>query len=289
MKQILVGVDGSGISLDAVEWAAREARLHDASLRIVHAVVPWLFDVPADPRVSAVREWLHDNGRAVLAKAVAAATAAEPAVKVSADLIPGGPAKVLLEAAQDADMVVVGSTGVGGIAGALLGSTALQVVSYAPCPAVAVRPPVGRAPGEVVVGVDGSTSCRSAVRFAFQEAALRGAGVRAVLAFTHPISTGPGDMQPLVYDPALLAVEQERALAESLAGHRQRHPDVAVVRQVVHARAARALAEASAGADLLVVGSRGRGGFTGLLLGSVGHAMLHHARCPVAVIRPDRP
>ncbi|MBA9002787.1 universal stress protein [Thermomonospora cellulosilytica] len=288
MKQIVVGADGSDIGLDAVAWAAREAELRDASLRIVHAVVPWLFDVPADPQAGAGREWLYDNGRAALDEASARAAATAPGVKVSTELIPGGPAKVLLEAAQDADMVVVGSTGVGQVVGALLGSVALQVVSYAPRPAVVVRRLAPRDRGDVVVGVDGSASCRAALRFALQEAELRGARVRAVLAFTHPVPLGPGDTRLPVY-PERLVAEEMRTLAESLGGHRQEFPDVEVIQQVVHAQPTRALAEASDNAGLLVVGSRGRGGFTGLILGSVGHAMLHHARCPVAVVRPDAP
>ncbi|HEX2316121.1 MAG TPA: universal stress protein [Thermomonospora sp.] len=288
MKQIVVGADGSDIALDAVAWAAAEAELRGASLRIVHAVVPWLFDVPANPQVAAVRTWLYDNGRAALDRAADRASATAPGVRVTAELVPGGPAKVLLEAAREAGMVVVGSTGVGGIAGTLLGSVALQVVSYAPCPAVAVHHAPARRHGRIVVGVDGSLSGRPAVRFAFEEAARRGVALRAVLAFTHPASTGPGDMQPLVYDPEVLAAEERRTLAESLAGHRQEFPDVTVTEQVVHARPTRALAEASGEADLLVVGSRGRGGFTGLVLGSVSHAMLHHTRCPIAVIPPER-
>ncbi|MEU8801045.1 universal stress protein [Spirillospora sp. NPDC048819] len=139
--------------------------------------------------------------------------------------------------------------------------------------------------GEIVVGVDGAPAGTDAIGFAFEEASIREVRLRALLAWTSPVSTGPGDMQPLVYDRELLAADEERLLAESLAGWRTKYPDVDIVPGSVRGRAARVLAEASTHADQLVVGSRGRGGFAGLPFGSVGHAMLHRAHCPVAIVR----
>ncbi|GAA3932276.1 universal stress protein [Actinomadura viridis] len=350
MTEIVVGVDGSEGGLVAAEWAAAEAVLRDVPLRVVYAVAPWLFDVPVDPRIGSVREWMHKNAEEVVQEAVNRARARFHALgvheaRVSGGQVGGQPAAVLIKEAEGAAMVVVGSHGAGGLSGLLMGSVALQVVSHAPCPAVAVRvdraraeatPPADREAdrdattettadagadagseaagsredeagepaakpwrrmrrvpehgehGEIVVGVDGSEGSAAALAFAFEEAALRDARLRVVLAWTHPEPAGPGGVEPLVYDVDAVGEEQERALAEFVAGGQADFPDVPLTRQVVRARPARALAEASDRADLLVVGTRGRGGFTGLLLGSVGHALVHRARRPVAVVPPWR-
>lgn len=284
MDQIVVGVDGSQASSYAVEWAAGEARRRQAALRIVSAAASWVLEPAPDPRAEEVRAWLRESGQELLDSAVARARSVAPEVGVSADLVPGPPARALLGAARDAVMVVVGTRGTGGLAGALVGSISLQVVSHAPVPAVAVRSAAQVPVGEVVVGVDGSPNSLAAVGFAFQEAALRQVRLRVVLAWTHPASTAPGELRPLAYDATVVEAREERTLVESLVGWREKFPDVEVAHEVVHERATRALAEASAQADLLVVGSRGRGGFAGLVLGSVSHAMLHHARCPIAVV-----
>jgi nucleotide-binding universal stress UspA family protein len=134
--------------------------------------------------------------------------------------------------------------------------------------------------------VDGSPTSAAAIGFAAEQAAWRKTNLVAVHAWAQPVSTGPGDMLPLVYDPDLLAAEEARVLAESVAGIGATHPDVNVERRLVEDRAASALIEQSRRAQLVVVGSRGHGGFTGLLLGSVSHALLHHADCPVAVVPP---
>ncbi|MFC5749066.1 universal stress protein [Actinomadura rugatobispora] len=299
MNEIVVGADGSEHGLVAVEWAAAEAARRGAPLRVVHAVAAWLFDAQADPRIRLVREWMRDNGEEVVRQALGRARARAPEVEVSGGQVGGQPAEVLIRESRGALMVVVGSHGSGGLTGLLLGSVALQVTSHASCPAVAVRPdrpgtaepePAEGTPdaGEVVVGVDGSPGSAAALDFAFEEAAVRGAPARAVMAWSHPASERPGDMQPLVFDPVVVTEEQERALAEFVAPWEAEYPGVPFIRQVVHARPTRVLAEASARARLLVVGSRGRGGFSGLVLGSVGHAMLHHARCPVAVVHASR-
>jgi nucleotide-binding universal stress UspA family protein len=142
--------------------------------------------------------------------------------------------------------------------------------------------------GPVVVGVDGSRLSELAIDFAVREAARREAGVVAVHAWTRPVSTGPGDMLPLVYDVDEVQAEEDRVLAESVAGWRDRYPDVDIVHRLVRGRPAPALLAESASAQLVVVGGHGRGGFSGLLLGSVSHAMLHHARCPVVIVQAPR-
>ncbi|MFC5748303.1 universal stress protein [Actinomadura rugatobispora] len=302
MDEIVAGVDDSEYGLVAVEWAATEAARRGAPLRVVYAIAPRLFDLPAGPRSEAIRKWTHANGEAVVEQALGRAVAAAPRVKVSGRQVGGRPADVLIKESGGAAMVVVGGHGAGGPAGLLPGSVALRVISHASCPAVAVHlgRPVGQA-GEpaaqepaaeapaagVVVGVDCSPGSAAALEFAFGEAALRGTSLRAVLAWTQPLAEDPRAGQTLFFEPEVVTEECDAALADFAAGCEAEHPDVPFRRQVVHARPAPALAEASASAELLVVGTRGRGGFTGLLLGSVGHAMLHRARCPVAVV-PDR-
>ncbi|MFC7615699.1 universal stress protein [Actinokineospora soli] len=182
-------------------------------------------------------------------------------VDVTGDMPESAPVPALLR--QDACLVVLGSRGLGGFGGLLLGSTAVQVAAHARCPVVVVR---GERSGDVVVGVDGSAHSVEAIAFAFGEAQRLGAGVVAVTA---------GSQED----------EAARALAESVAGWAERYPDVPVRRSVVRGHAARALVDAAADAALLVVGSRGAGGFRGMLLGSVSQGVLHHATCPVAIVR----
>jgi nucleotide-binding universal stress UspA family protein len=270
--------------MSAVEWAADEAARLDFTVHIVHTV-PWLYGTPIDPRSGVVPDDMIMRGRAVLETAVSAARERAPGLLVESELEAGSPARVLLERARTAALVVVGSHGTGLAARLAIGSTALQVVTHSPAPAVVVRE-VEHVPWhEITLGVDGSETEGPAIRFAFEEAALRKVRLHAIHAWSHPGSEGPGDMQPLVYDPAVVDDEKGRALGESMAVWRAEFPDVEVCCEAVHGRPARILAGASARSDLLVVGSRGRGGFAGLLLGSVSHAVLYSAHCPVAVAR----
>jgi nucleotide-binding universal stress UspA family protein len=284
MNAIVVGTDGSDHSLRAVEWAAEEAARRGVRLRIVHAVAPWLYDTSVDPRLVAVRKWLLTSGEEVVDAAVAAVRSRVPGVDAGGEAVPGGAAKALLEEARKASMIVLGGHGVGVVAGVLLGSTALQVVAHTTVPTVVVRhrDPVVRQ--EILVGVDGSETGDAALAFAFEEAALRRVRLRAIHVWSEPGGAGPGEMMPLVYDPEIVTDEQNRRLDGSIAAWREKYPDVEVVPEVVHGRPVRILGGASARADLLVVGTRGRGGFAGLVLGSVSHGLLHHAQCPLAVV-----
>jgi len=294
MNVMIVGVDGSRDSTRAVEWAADEAALRRCPLRIVHAVAPWLYDRNVDPRLVSVREWLLAGGQDVVAAAVEAARARADGLdvagfdvtgfEVNGEVVPGGAAKALLDRARETTMIVLGSHGVGTVAGLLLGSTALQVVSHTPVPAVLVRhvEPVPR--GEIAVGVDEPPIGEPALAFAFEEAALHGARLRAVHVWSDPGTTGIGGSTPLVYNPEQVAAEHTQRLKDALATWREKYPEVEVVTEVVHGRPVRILSGVSARADLLVVGTRGRGGFAGLVLGSVSHGLLHHAHCPLAVV-----
>jgi nucleotide-binding universal stress UspA family protein len=142
--------------------------------------------------------------------------------------------------------------------------------------------------GDIVVGVDGSPANRPAVRFAFEEAALRGARLVAVHSWLGPVSTDPGDMLPVVYDPEVLRVEADERLTRTLAEWSSPYPHVPVERRLVRSRATTALVSASEAAQLVVVGTRGHGRRPVLPFGSVTHALLHHSACPIAVV-PPRP
>lgn len=218
---------------------------------------------PLDP--SPLNRLAHDAAQ--LARSVA------PEVEVTDALMIGGAVSVLAAESRDADLMVVGRRGIGGFVGMLLGSTALSLASHSQCPVMVVREgPDGAGP--VVLAVDGSPEGEKAVEFAFAEAALRGAEIVAVHAWLPD------------YAPPGTGVESaERLLAQAVAGRRERYPDVTVGQQVLSGETREVLIEASRNAQLIVVGARGHGGFSGMLLGSVSQALLHHAHCPVAVVR----
>ncbi|WP_326639848.1 universal stress protein [Streptosporangium sp. NBC_01755] len=277
---ILVGVDGSQAALEAVSWAVREARLRGAELRVVHAMVAWPLEMTEDAPYADVGRWMRDGAMSMLTDALDRAREKDGRVKVEPLLLPGDPRDVLIEAAKDADLLVVGSHGRDGFSGMLLGSVALGVTGHSACPVAVIRKAPERSHagvGEVVVGVDGSAAGASAIEFAFAEASLRGAGLRAVHAWNRPVG---GPFQASAEETA---EGERRLLAEALAGRGERHPDVKVTEQVERGHPVEVLKNASAHADLLVVGSRGRGNLAGLLLGSVSHSLLQHAACPLVV------
>ncbi|MEO3784355.1 universal stress protein [Actinocorallia sp. B10E7] len=284
-RPIIVGADGSEPAYAAVEWAATEAVRRGLRLRIVFVLAPWLLEPLPEPGADRLRRSLRDGGQEVLRQASIRAASRAPEVKLETELIPGSPVQALLKEAEDAPMLVVGGRGLGEFSGLLLGSAANQVALYARCPVVVVRHTEETERGEIVVGVDDTPSAQTALAFAFEEASARSARLRAVHAWQNPASLGPGEMEPPVYDLERVSGEESRLLAEALSGWSSRYPDVEVAEDTVRSGTVRALAGASARADLLVLGSRGRGGFAGLLLGSVGQAMLHHGHCPVAIVR----
>ncbi|WP_423790822.1 universal stress protein [Micromonospora cathayae] len=286
---VVVGVDGSETALDAVRLAVREAAIRGRSLRVVHAFVWPLLGVPLGPVPDGpAGGGLRNQAERIVAEAVAEAGKVAPEVPVTGVVVDGPPTPVLLAEARDADLVVLGNRGLGGFAGLLLGSSAVQVGAYAECPVLVARGE-HRADGPVVVGVDGSELSDLAVGFAVEEAARRGTELVAVHTWLHPVPLGPGDVLPLVYDLDALAAEEERVLAEAVAGWSTRYPEVPIRQRLVRGNASRVLVEASKEAQLVVVGARGRGGLAGLLLGSVSHAVLHHAHCPLAIVRRHGP
>ncbi|MGV9451624.1 universal stress protein [Streptomyces sp. NPDC003635] len=293
VRPLIVGVDGSEPSLHAVDWAADEALRQGVPLRIVHASL-WeryesaaLADTPgADPDV--VTE--HDLAQSVVATAAKRAGQRAPDLEISIDVVPEDPASALLNEARRACAVVTGVRGRGPLRELLLGSVSLSLAARSPCPVVVVR---GReanrttANGRVVVGI-GGTSAPVAVRYAIKEAAARGCEVEAVRAWRRPAHKAVP--HPLLAGQPAHA-EQEHAaflLAEALDDVAEEHPDVLVHRALPEGTARHALVARSSAADLLVIGAHRRKGHLGPQLGLVGHTVLHHAECPVAVVPQHR-
>lgn len=283
---IVVGVDGSEPSLAAARWAATEARLRRRPLRVVHAYT-WPF-VPASlaaPPLGWSEETLRKDAEALVAAAVSAVTTDAGDVPLGGRAIGGPPAAVLVEASADACLVVVGHRGRGGLASLLLGSVAAGVAAHAHGPVVVVRQPPDATPlaEPVVVGVDGSRPSDAAVGFAFEEADLRGLPLTVAHAWTPSPSRSGG--RPLTDDVEELETAEVHRMRGWVQLWREKFPHVPVTYRLIAAHPAAALIDLSRDATLLVVGSRGHGGFAGLLLGSVSQQVLHHARCPIAVVR----
>lgn len=288
IQPIIAGVDGSPEGLAATETAAREAALRGRPLRIVHGFIWPYMNVPLGPSVSGPAEGgLRNQAERIVADAVDHARDIAPGTEVAGEVITGSAVQVLLARSADAAMVVVGDRGLGAFTGLLAGSVAVNVAAHARCPVMVVR---GRSdPGKpILLATDGSPAAEPAVGFAYQEAALRGAAILALHVWRAPSPSGPGDIVPAVYDETAVQAEEERVLAEALAGWAEKFPDVPVRRRVLRGRIRRTVIEATAEAQLTVVGSRGSGGFTGLLLGSVSQAVLHHAACPLVVVPSGR-
>lgn len=283
---MVVGVDGSDSALRAVGWAAAYAAQHSLPLRLVHVyLAPVILPVGTFDQ-GVVRKAMRAQGRRWLRHAREAATAVAK-VRLETVLQPAPVVPGLAFEAAAARLLVVGTRGLGGFTGLLLGSTTAALAGRVPCPLVVIRGDERRS-GPVVVGVDGTEASESAIAFAFAEAAARDRRLVAVHTWTGPVLDtfllGQSGIEPD------FVPQQQRAwelLAERLAGWQEKYPEVRVHREVVRDNPARALLRYADGAALVVVGSRGRGGFRGLVLGSTSQDLLHHAHCPVAVVRSD--
>nr|SBO92691.1 Universal stress protein family [Nonomuraea gerenzanensis] len=274
---IIVGVDGSRTGLEAAGWAAAEAQLRQEPLTVAHAVPKWVCEGAV--RYAEVAQWMRDGAETVLNAACDRARRVWPQVSMEGVLLPGDPRSALVKASEGATLLVVGSRGIGGVRGLLVGSVAYGVAAHAPTNVILIHDPPAAPRAEVVAGTDGSPCAARAMEFAFAEAELRGARLRAVQAWAWPHPGG--------FEPASRESEQDtlRSLKESLSVHRERHPGVHVVAEVVHGHPVEVLKEAARRADLLVVGSRGHGQLAGMLIGSISQGLLHHAPCPMAVVR----
>ena len=289
-QPIVVGIDGSPVSKVAVDWAARTAALREVPLKLVHVLnPPVVMAFPEVPIPAGYLEWQSEEGRTLLAAAVT--TAEESAlligkgpIAVTTEMVAGPSVPTLVDESTRAQMVVVGCRGRNALARGLLGSVSIGLVHHAKCPVAIIHdedplmPHPSMAP--VVVGVDGSPVSERAVEIAFEEASFRGVDLVAVHAWS---DTGVFEFPGV--DWSALQSDAEETLSERLAGWQERYPDVLVRRVVVADRPAHQLLEQAQSAQLLVVGSHGRGGFAGMVLGSVSTAVINAARMPVLVVR----
>ncbi|RAS67385.1 nucleotide-binding universal stress UspA family protein [Lentzea atacamensis] len=283
---IVVGIDGSSSALDAARWAAREAARRSAPVYLVSAFGWSGHRHLGDPGLGGYREsMLADTWRTVAVAAKAARHVAE-GVEISELTLDGFPVPLLVTESRTAGLLVIGDRGLGGFTSLLIGSVAIRLAAQAECPVVVVRGDDSSDTGPVVVGIDGSPVSEAALEFAFDAADARGVPLIAVHAWNdHAVAFAV--TEPVEWDAA--EAEEHRLLAERLAGWSEKYPDVEVRRVVVSDGPAHALIEqaTASSAQLVVVGSHGRGSAAGLVLGSVSHALLHHSPCPVVVVRPD--
>jgi nucleotide-binding universal stress UspA family protein len=284
---IVVGVDGSPASNAAVCWAAREAVLRQTPLTLVHVVNPGASPWAQAPLLDQFAVWQENEGRRILADAlkIAGDTAIDnPRISIEGELTFSATIPALVNLSEQAELIAVGNYGHGALARGLLGSVSASLVRHAHCPVAVVRdedphmPHPAQAP--VLVGIDGSPASELATEIAFDEASRRHVNLVAVHAWSdREIIELPG------LDWSAVKAEEERVLAEGLAGWQERYPDVTVHRLLVCDRPARVLVETSETAQLVVLGSHGRGGFAGMLLGSVSNAVVQSVRMPVIVAR----
>ncbi|WP_327117483.1 universal stress protein [Nocardia sp. NBC_01730] len=286
---VVVGVDGSEASDLAVRWAAETAAQRGRRLHIVHgldlAVARAVLGV-YDLMVPAVIDTIRRQGADHVATARRLAYDVDQGLTVETEVCEDHPAKLLIERSAAANLVVIGASGEGGTI-SHLGGTLLAVVSHGHGPVVVVRDTgteyQTRCVGRVVVGVDGSEISEAAVGAAFAEASDRRAQLVAVYAWSD-LPYGRFAGLPNTIPDRGVAAEAQSILAEQLAGWQEKYPDVDVMRKAYLSGPRHHLIEWSRSAQLLVVGSRGRGGFRGQLLGSTGNALIQRAHCPVMVV-----
>lgn len=285
--RIVVGVDDHPASRTALDWAADVAAQRHLPLHLVHAAFRPLHGPAAAPNPD------HSTAEteAVLAAATARVREVWPGVEVTTSTAHGNPAVLIVDSSRGATMVVVGARSRGALRSAMLGSTSVDVAAHSHAPVVVVRQLPQQLPQRagVVVGTDGSALSAAAIAAAFQEADQRSLPLTVVHAWFLDYvegGAGYGGIVPGHADVRRQIADAEVAVAaEAIAGWSEKYPDVGVRQHVVNAHPVQALVDHSRGAELVVVGSRGRGGFTGLLLGSVSQGVLHHAQCPVMVVR----
>ncbi|MEU4822066.1 universal stress protein [Actinomadura citrea] len=284
---VLVGYDGSPVADEAIRWGVREALFRRLPLTVCHA---WHWPYPLRQPDKDTLEVLRGAGAIVADEGVRKAHGLAESLDVRWRLERGWASAVLLEASREAALVVLGSRGHGGFEGLTVGSTAVQVASHADRPVVVVRPDLPPAPQgreRLVVGVDGSTGGESAIGFAFEEAALRGASVTAVCSWWDPAAFRGPDRVPFS-DPQVIRREARARFEEDVAAWRSRYPRVPLETEFVVDTPRQALVGAARDAALLVMGVRGIGSGPQTLLGPVTQAALLEAPCPVAVVPAER-
>ncbi|MER5833417.1 universal stress protein [Streptomyces sp. NPDC002130] len=287
---VLAGIDGSECAAAAAGWAAREAALRGVPLRLLQ-VAPRLSgrSVPGP-----AQERLHLMGAQVVQRAIEDLAARYPDLEVTGEQADEPPTIALLGAARDAGLLVVGTRGTGGFQGLVVGSVALRMAAAALCPVVLVPPPAGtfadgasatRGTGLIVLGFDAHRQAGEAADFAFRSADVRTARLRVVQAWALPAeSVSPRTFVVTEEDRATWEDQEVLGLSDALRPWQEKYPRVAVATDLMLLHAAEALLNASRSADLLVVGRRTDPRAAEGRLGPVAHAVLHHARCPVAVV-----
>lgn len=277
-RSIFVGYDGSADSDYALSWAEEMARRTQRPLHVLISEVDptHVFEMTRDWHVARMAR-IEADARDRLKESKA------PTVSVT--VVKDPPVTALIDASSQASLVVVGARGHGLLSGVLLGSVSQHVSRHAACPVVVVRQ-ARHSSDRVVVGVDGSSGSSAALEFASEHASRTGSTLTVIHAWRNlsrergPLMGAPFEGQ---FNEEVNAAE--RVLSEAVAGLRERYPDVHVETEAIPVTPSRCLADASAAASLLVVGSRGRGAFAGMLLGSTSQSVLHHAQCSVAVVR----
>lgn len=288
---VVVGVDGSEPAAAALDWAVRHAAAVNRPLTVVHACgLPGAMEDFED--IVANERGLTSVGRSIAREAVADARLADPTIGVESLVTMGHAEAVLVEASESADLVVVGARGRGTVASALLGSVSAALAREALCPVVVVRefeevPEETDTARPVVVGVDGTEVSTAAVEFGFRMASLRGAPLTLLHATWDLREQASSVLDLRSYAQKVnLSEEEERLVAETVAGLCEKYPDVPVTETYRRGDPVRQLVDASREAAIVVVGSRGRRLLTTTLLGSVSRGVTERAYCPVAVVRP---
>jgi nucleotide-binding universal stress UspA family protein len=287
MDRVVVGVDGSAGGARALGWALTEGALHEVP---VTAVLAWTY---LDQRFASGEErfdpgYDEDDARAALDAYVDRAVGSEAAATVDRRVVCDLAAPALLDSATSDSLLVVGTRGLGGFRGMLVGSVSEHCLHHAPCPVAVVRAPedgdqAAAGSGWIVVGIDGSDTARRALRWAIEEGRVRRAEIEVVHAWQLPYAVGhPFTIAAL--DPETMEAAASRLLDVTVDEEDTSGLARPPIRTLVDGGAAAAILERARDANVVVVGSRGLGGFSGLLLGSVSHQVAHHAGCPVVVI-----
>ncbi|MCV7267144.1 universal stress protein [Mycolicibacterium doricum] len=281
---ILVGVDGSAESDAAIRWATHEALMRRTRLTLVHVAPPVVGSWPMGPVLTEINAWQQDNAQHVLDQALETARASGPKSRLldmHTEILVSSLVPTLVHASESAEMVVVGSRGTGALGRVLLGSVSTGLVHHARCPVAVIRPLRGEPDGDapVLLGVDGSPASEAATALAFDEAARRRVDLVALHAWSD-VAVFP----MLGMNWHRFESQGHEVLAERLAGWQEQYPEVRVHRHVVCDQPARSLLRESERAQLVVVGSRGRGGIASTWLGSVSSAVAQSADVPMLVV-----
>ncbi len=285
-RGILVCVDGSVAAEAAVGWAAGEAGLRDLPITLMHAVAPVLVGWPVGQLYADMPQWQREAAQRVMDQAhkmVTAKVIDSTPREIRTEIVYSAIVPALIDASKDASMIVVGSQGLGALGRLLLGSVTAGLLQHAHCPVAVIHSEAGAMPAAnapVLVGTDGSPASEAAISLAFDEASRRGVGLVALHAWSDV-----GVFPMLGMDWRDREAEGHEVLAERLAGWQEQYPDVRVKRLIVCDRPSRWLLDEAEHAQLVVVGSHGRGGFAGMLLGSVGRHVAEAAVVPVIVTR----